>query len=117
MSTIRRSTQTATILAEATKTAGLDMGPDTRGGVLVGIVTPADFAGTSISFEASLDGETYVPIRDEFGGAYDIVAAPSRYLAVRYVTLMGARYIKIVSNVAQAAATPATLRLAMSFPN
>lgn len=117
MSTIRRSTQLATIAAEATKTDGMDMGPDTRGGVLVGIVTPANFAGTSITFEASLDGSTYVPVRDEFGGLYTIAAGASRYTAVRYVTLMGARYIKIVSNVAQGAATPATLRLAMSYPN
>ena len=72
---------------------------------LIGIVMPAAFTGTAISFQGSADGVTYQPVYNDSGSLASVVVAASRAIGLDAFALALApwAYIKLVSNAAEAA--------------
>jgi len=66
----------AIIAAAESKSAAVDL----RGMTLCGVTLPAAFTGESVSFEASVDKEAFVPVYDSTGVQITVVVAASRYV-------------------------------------
>lgn len=72
---------------------------------LCGVLIPAAFTGTSISFEASIDNVTFYPVYNTIAGVLlSYVVAPSRYIAIDPKDFHGIQYLKIKSGSAEGAA-------------
>jgi len=69
---------------------------------VVGIVTPAALTGTAVTFKASVDGATFVPVYNE-GTQYSVNVGTSRYVALNQSVLRGIQSLKIVSGSSEAA--------------
>lgn len=101
----RVGTRTVTIASGQTVSGAVSLG----GASLVGIITPAALTGTTLTFQASADGTTYVPVYTTAGVAASVTVAASRYTAVPPTTIPGAPYLKVVSGSAEGADRTITL--------
>lgn len=93
--------QTSPIIANtATETNAIA----TSGLSLVGILMPAAFTGTALTFEAcaTVDG-TYVPVYNS-AGAVSYTVAASQYIAIDPKDFYGIMFLKIKSGSTEAAA-------------
>ena len=80
--------------------------------LLSGIVCPAEFDGTTITFTAARTPEgTYRPVYNTDGTALTVTTAASRHIAIVPETFAGVRYVKLVAGTAQTGATTLTLVL------
>lgn len=93
---------TKTIANGQTETDALTL----NGFVLCGILLPAAFTGTTITFEvASAIGGTYVPLKSTIAGTLlTYTVAPSTYAAIDPKDFHGVQFLKIKSGSAEAAA-------------
>lgn len=93
---------TVTIASSGTTSGAVDLG----GTTLAGLIMPASFTGTSVTFTVSDElAGTYRTVYAEDGvtaASADITAGG--YIPLDYGLFMGARFIKIVSNATEAAA-------------
>lgn len=88
------------IASGQTVSAALDCG----GFSLVGLVIPAAFTGTAITFQVSADGVTYQPLYDSSNTVVSITVAQGRSYALAPTNFQGAAFLKIVSGTAEGAA-------------
>ena len=90
---------TATIANGQTTSGAIDIGEE----VVVGLVTPAGLTGASLTFTASdTEGGTYSPVYDQYGTQVTITVSTSRHVTIAPETLLGCRWLKIVSGSAEA---------------
>jgi hypothetical protein len=89
----------ATILSGQTKSAAVSL----AGFTLTGIITPAALDGTSLSFDVSADGSTFVPLYDSTNTAQTVTAGVSRGYALNPQVFMNWNQIKVVSNASESA--------------
>lgn len=91
--------QSVSIANGAQSSAAINCG----GMVLVGIMFPAAFTGTAITFEMcdTIDG-TYVPMYNA-AGVMTYTIAQGRYIAVNRVDFYGVNFLKIKSGSAEGA--------------
>lgn len=98
MSTYKLAT-TVTIANGASVSSAADLG-DT---VLCGVISPAAWTAAAITFEASLDGVTWFPMRTTAGevtiATGQISATEARYLAVNPADFRGVEWVRIRSGV------------------
>ncbi len=95
------ATSTVTIANTGTTTPNLTMEPNQ---VPLAIVIPAEFTGTALTFMASAtDGGTPVPLYNE-GTLYSVTVAPGRYVSLNPAVFASVKYLRVVSNAAEAAA-------------
>lgn len=92
---------TVTIASSGTTSGAISM---VSGGRLAGLIIPASFTGTSISFSVSADGSTYGTFK-QFGTAVSITVVASDAVDIlgAYVGLCAWPYVKVVSNATEAA--------------
>ena len=77
---------------------------DLEGKLLVGIVFPAAFEGTTLTFQVSHDNVTYQALYDDGGTAVSVTTAASRSVgmtAAKAEALAPWRYVKLVAGTAQ----------------
>lgn len=73
-------------------------------GALIGIVMPAAFTGTSISLTASSSATgTFTPVYNSSGIQVAIQVGTSRTILFSPTDFIGLKYVKLVSNGAEAA--------------
>lgn len=83
-----------------------------QGLVLCGIQLPAAFTGTTLTFQASVDGTTFQPVKSTASGtALSYTVAQGTYVAIDPKDFQGINYLKVVSGTAEGAAR--TLNLAV----
>ena len=95
----------AAIAAGQTASAAIDL----SGCTLCGVYVPAAFTGTTLAFQASPDGAAFSRVGDGSGNAYVQSLAPGDFVPVDTAVFAGVRFVKIVSNAAEAAARSLTL--------
>lgn len=77
-------------------------GPADLGGLyLTGLLTPAALTGTVLTFQASLDGATWVPVHTPAGAAYSVTVGASRYIPIPVADFVGVRHLKVVSGTTE----------------
>lgn len=79
---------------------------DTYGYLVSGFVLPAEFDGTTITFQAAaIDGRgspgTFYPVHDSSGTEMTVTCAASRVVLIEPQTFAGARFLKIVAGTEQ----------------
>lgn len=90
---------TATIAAGATTSGEVAL----KGKRLVGMLMPAALTGTSLTLlTATASGGTFVGVTDAAGSPVTFAVAPGQYIAIDPAALEGLRYVKLVSNLAEA---------------
>lgn len=92
-----------TIAEGATKSSAIDLSQSTFTALLI----PDGFTGATITFEASVDGETWKAVVDDTGAAVSITATDDRWVALGGAVaarLAPFRYLKLVSAGAEGAA-------------
>jgi hypothetical protein len=96
-----RPSVSAVISASGTKTAAISCG----GMALVGIVLPAAFTGTTLTFEVcdTLAG-TYTPLYDSSNSLVSMTVAQGRAYAVDPKNFQGINFLKIVSGSTEGSA-------------
>ncbi len=98
----------AVIASSGTKTAAVHLG----GMALCGIQFPATFTGTTVTFEASFDGVTFVALKSTTSGsALSYTVAQGTFAAIDPKDFQGVNYLKVVSGSTEGAAR--TLQLAV----
>lgn len=66
---------------------------------LVGLFIPDAFNGGSITFDTSLDGDSYFPVEDGAGNAVTVVVGdPPCFVPVDFSNFLGVRYLKVTMN-------------------
>jgi len=95
----------ATIASSTTTSAAIDL----CGNTIVGIVMPAAFTGTAVTFTGAVDGSTYLPLVDTDGDALSVTVAVDTHIMMQPTDLVGVSDIKIVSNDTEAAERTITL--------
>ena len=77
-----------------------------HGRVIFGLIMPAAFTGTAVTFQVSHDGTTYQALTNGFGQSVSVTVAASKDVSLgdflKY--LYGWEYIKVVSGGAEGAA-------------
>lgn len=73
---------------------------DLAGAGIFGILAPSDFAGTSLTLEATLDEVTFFPILNRDGTTFTITISASEYCIVPISELPGVLKIRLVSSAA-----------------
>lgn len=69
---------------------------------LTGLFVPDGFLGGTITFQTSLDGDTYFPVEDGDGAEFAAgVGTPPCYVPVPPAKFAGLSFLKITSNVNQ----------------
>ncbi len=76
---------------------------------LVGIIMPAAFTGTAITFQGSMDNVTFTSLYNSNNSAYSITVSASRYYILWPADFLGCRSVRIVSNGAEGALREITL--------
>jgi hypothetical protein len=76
---------------------------------ILGIVTPAALTGTTITFQVSADGTTYVPLYDGTNTLVSFTVAVSRGYYLDPIIFASWRFVKLVSGAAEAADRVITL--------
>lgn len=98
---VRTSHVTATLTATVTNGQTVQTtGSDLRGLNLIGIICPAEFDGTAITFQGSIDNTNFFPLYDATNSPVTIPMSPSRMYSV-WSELYGVPYLKIVCGTAQ----------------
>lgn len=88
-------TITATIANGATTSGVIDMG----GASMAGLIIPASFTGTAISFKISdTFGGTYVPLKNSAGTTVSFTVSSSSAIGFDPTDFAAFRYFQIVSN-------------------
>lgn len=83
-----------------TKTDAVQTGPNC---IPVGILTPAAMAGTIITFEVLVQGETtYQPLYNG-SSLYSLTVAANRFVALNPDVMMGVQDLKVVSGTSESA--------------
>ena len=96
-----RATVHSVTIASGAATSGATQ--DMADLTLVGIRTPAEFDGTSVTFTCcDTAGGTYLPLHSADGNAYTVTLAASRYTAVDPTRFYGVRFLKLVASGNQA---------------
>lgn len=91
--------ETATIAISTTKSAAVDL----RGTTLCGFYMPAAFTGITITFEASADNSTFVPVEDGGGASISKTVSASKYISLNPADFAGIQYLKLVSGSTETA--------------
>lgn len=79
---------------------------------LVGVLLPAAFTGTAMTFQASVDGTNFFVVKSTISGSsLSYTVAQGNYYAIDPVPFYGIHYLKIVSGTAEGAARTLTLAL------
>lgn len=86
-------TQVVTIANGQTKSAAIAL----AGVSILGIVTPAAIDGTTLTFEVSADGTTYVPLYDSTNALVSLTIAASRGYYLAPAIFAAWRYAKLVA--------------------
>lgn len=96
------------IAASGTTTPAINLG----GFSLCGILLPAAFTGTALTFEASVDGTNFFPVKSTTSGsALSYTVAQGTFAAINPQDFQGVQYLKIVSGSTESAARNLTLAL------
>ena len=75
-----------------------------KGYSLVGVQLPAAFTGTTLTFQVSSDGVTFVALKSTTSGtALSYTVAQGTYAAIDPVAFYGVNYLKIVSGSSEGA--------------
>lgn len=91
----------ATILINTQETSVIETG----GFCLCGILLPASFTGTAVTFEASVDGTNFFAVKSTTSGsALSYTVAQGTYAAIDPKDFQGIQYLKIKSGSSEAAA-------------
>lgn len=99
---------TATIASSGTTSTAVAL----KGFQLSGVLLPATFTGTSITFLASVDGVTYVLLKVTAAGTtLSYVVTQNTFAAIDPKDFAGVNYVKIVSGSTEGSAR--TLKLAL----
>lgn len=96
---------TATIANGGTLSDAVDLGAST----VCGLILPAAFTGTGLSFQVSADGVTYVALYDSSNTAESMTVTQGRAYSVNPSVFAGWQYAKVVSNAAEGASRAVTL--------
>lgn len=96
-----------TIESSGTKSTSVDL----RGMTLCGFYLPASFTGTAITFEASADNSTYLPVQDGDGAAISKTVAQGQYIKLDPADFAGIQFIKLVSGSTEGAERTITLAI------
>lgn len=91
--------QTATITSGQSLSDAVDLGISR----LSMIVMPSAWTAASLTLQASVDGETYSDVYDQFGNEVVISASTSRAILLTLQDFLAARYIKLRSGMASSA--------------
>ncbi|MCX2726013.1 hypothetical protein OO015_00635 [Thermomicrobium sp. 4228-Ro] len=83
--------------------SSISPGVDLDGLTLVGILMPDTWDGTSITFQASLNGTGWYDLYDAAGNEVTLTVGPARYIQIDPQRILGIRYLRIRSGTA---ATP-----------
>lgn len=79
---------------------------------LVGILLPAAFTGTALTFTVSVDGTNFFPLKSTTSGStLTYTVGQGNYYAIDPVAFYGVEFLKIVSGSSEAAARILTLAL------
>jgi hypothetical protein len=89
---------TATIASGASTSGAIALGA----GTITGIVLPAAFTGTALSFQVSADGSTYVALYDSTNTLESMTVAQGRGYSVNPAVFAGWPYMKVVSGSTEA---------------
>lgn len=73
---------------------------DLNGLSLVAILMPTAWDGTSITFQASVNGTDWFNLHDAAGNAITVTVAASRYIQLDWQRFLGIRYLRIRSGTA-----------------
>ena len=97
----RHKNLTATILSGQTESDVID----SRGASLIGIIIPAAFTGTSLTFEVGSgpDGSTLADYYNAAGTQISVAVAPSRYVGMAAIDFAPTRFLKIISDQSEGA--------------
>lgn len=76
---------------------------DLEDGTFLGFTVPAALTGSSVSFSVSLDGVTYVTMKDGAGTTLTLSIGVDQYVPVDSGKFLGIRYIKLVCGSSQGA--------------
>lgn len=76
---------------------------DLMGASLLAFTTPASLTGTAITFQASVDGTTYLPLRNA-AGVVSVTVTSSQYYRVDPNDFRGVRFLKLVSGTTESGA-------------
>jgi hypothetical protein len=98
-----------TIASGQTESGAVDL----HGMNLVGIMMPAAFTGTSVTFKGSLDGVTYNDLYNTDGTALSVTVAADRFILIVPSDFAAVRYLKLVSGSSEGAERTITLACRM----
>lgn len=99
------STRTATIADVGTVSDAVPL----LNGTITGIVMPAAFTGTALSFQVSADGVTYTALYDASNALEGIIVTQGRAYSVNPTVFAGWPYAKVVSNATEGGSRAVTL--------
>lgn len=94
-------------VAIAVLTATIASGQTVSGAVALpsatmsGLILPAAFTGTSISFQVSVDGSAYVALYDSSNALETVTVTQARAYSLNPTVFAGWPYAKLVSNAAE----------------
>ncbi len=74
---------------------------DTSAKVLAGVQTPAALTSTTMTFQASYDGVTYVALYDEYNNLFQLTVAVSRAYALPVNLFAPWAFVKVVAGSAE----------------
>ena len=97
--TERLKEATATIAISTTTSSIIDC----LGKVLVGLIMPSAFTGTTLAIEVSMDGTTFLPLYNTSGSAVSITVGVDRHIGIVPADFAGARWFKLVSGSTEVA--------------
>lgn len=84
---------TATIANGATTSPAVDLG----GYALIGLLMPAAFTGTTITFQMSPDNSTFYDVYNTSGTQGSVTVAASRAVIFAAGDFIGERFVKLIS--------------------
>ena len=85
---------TATIAISTTTSDAIDC----LGKVLVGLIMPAAFTGTTLTIQVSMDKTTFQPFYNTSGSAVSITVGVDRHIGIVPADFAGARWFKLVGS-------------------
>jgi hypothetical protein len=97
--------QVAAIASSATTSDAINL----AGMNLVGLVMPAAFTGTTVTFQASVDGTNYFDVYNTAGTQLSVTVGTSQYICLWPSDLASIKNLKLVSGATEAAARSITL--------
>lgn len=89
------------IVVEIADSATTSSVADLNGTSLVGILIPAGFNGTAITFQVSSDNETYYNYYNAAGTLVSVTVAASRAVGFQATDFAGFRFLKVVAGTSQ----------------